>query len=113
MGDRDGYEVTSSDLKKIIEICVAQIPALERCIPDFFPAKLDKSDFGLAPGADHFASAYVDGTAKHDYTDKRYESTHGYLQELRDALKLISDQMGSTAHAYRAAHEASGGGATG
>ncbi|MEV6151120.1 hypothetical protein AB0L53_12350 [Nonomuraea sp. NPDC052129] len=108
MGDKtEGYEVIPPDLKKAMETCAHQAPIVRNAMISFAPAKLHKSDFGLAPGADELGAAYVDGTAENEHKDKRYESVYGYLGDLADALEFISTALEVSAYNYKAAHQAS------
>jgi hypothetical protein len=113
MGDKaTGYEVVPPDLRKAMETCAEQAPKVRECMVAFAPAKLAKSDFGLAPGADELGSSYVDGTAENGHKDKRYESVYDYLGALAEGLEYIATSLAVSEYNYRAAHQASniGGG---
>ncbi|MEU0565519.1 hypothetical protein ABZ297_09025 [Nonomuraea sp. NPDC005983] len=104
MGDGARGEAAwwSDDLRKAMGICADQLDEINNMQRIFAPAELSKRDFGLAPGADAVADAYVD-----DLPNGRYPSLMAYLRDLSDAFTYISAALGDNERTYQTADQGS------
>ncbi|MEV2266819.1 hypothetical protein [Nonomuraea africana] len=101
-----GLKASGKDLRRAMETCGDQADDVAAMATRFAPAKLGRSDFGLAPGTDDLSASYVDGTPETSGMG-RYEAIAGYLFDLQTALAYLSEAFELSARNYQTGHDAS------
>ncbi|MET9337135.1 hypothetical protein [Nonomuraea sp. NPDC003804] len=94
--DSQGFTYLPDSLRRAMRVCADQMDDVAAMRHAFAPAALTRQDFGLAPGAEKVADAYVGDPG-------RYESVDTYLSDLLQALQFIAVALDRSEDAYEKA----------